>query len=348
VWVAPANAATHVSGYISSDTTWTQAAGPYVVDNGVTVQASAILTIEPGTIVKFSSSNTQLMIQGVLTAIGNPGNEIVFTSLQDDSVGGDTGGDGLTVGAPGQWYSVNVSGSATIWHADFRFGGNGSVDNAYGALSVSGGTVDVDYCTFEQNKRSGIAFGAGSTGVVDHSILTLNGNGVSAYNTALTLRNTTIEDNSNTGVFLNYLYSYTGAPATVTASDIRNNTAFGIVLQVYSTVAQSSQPYGHGNNIGGNGGGLFQRQLYTLYSLPLSDWTGNYWGQQVFPIYCPWAPTSTTVYHLGYQDQPDLSKHPSPGPVNFVEWSLYVSGKWYYCGTDLVKNYQPSQTEFPR
>jgi hypothetical protein len=220
VWVAPANAATHVSGYISSDTTWTQAAGPYVVDNGVTVQASAILTIEPGTIVKFSSSNTQLMIQGVLTAIGNPGNEIVFTSLQDDSVGGDTGGDGLTVGAPGQWYSVNVSGSATIWHADFRFGGNG--------------------------------------------------------------------------------------------------------------------------------GGLFQRQLYTLYSLPLSDWTGNYWGQQVFPIYCPWAPTSTTVYHLGYQDQPDLSKHPSPGPVNFVEWSLYVSGKWYYCGTDLVKNYQPSQTEFPR
>ena len=85
----------------TQNATWTAAGSPYVINGDVTVASGATLTIEPGVIVKFNHqwpSPRKIIVApgGALVAAGTAGNEINFTSIKDDAVGGDTGGDGPT------------------------------------------------------------------------------------------------------------------------------------------------------------------------------------------------------------------------------------------------------------
>ena len=70
----------NVSSSIGEDTTWTAASGPYHVATNIAVQASATLTIEPGTTVYFARE-MGLTIQGRLVAEGTEGRRIRFTRL---------------------------------------------------------------------------------------------------------------------------------------------------------------------------------------------------------------------------------------------------------------------------
>ena len=89
-----------VSGNISVSTTWTSG-NIYYVTRDTTVVAGVTLKIEPGVIVKFRS-NSGLIIDGKLEAMGTASQPIYFTSYRDDSAGGDTNGDSSS-GEKGDW-----------------------------------------------------------------------------------------------------------------------------------------------------------------------------------------------------------------------------------------------------
>ncbi|MCP3870547.1 MAG: hypothetical protein GY703_21130, partial [Gammaproteobacteria bacterium] len=122
------------SGTISVNTTWS-AADVHLITGNVTVSSAATLTIAPGAVVKFNASK-YLTIQGGLSAVGTAEDRIVFTSYRDDSIGGDTNGDGASTGQPGDWNSIQFNDSTNestteLNYVDVRYGGNGSSYNIY-------------------------------------------------------------------------------------------------------------------------------------------------------------------------------------------------------------------------
>ncbi|NIM92112.1 MAG: S8 family serine peptidase, partial [Anaerolineales bacterium] len=113
-------------GTITSDETWTSEGNVHTVSCDVAVAPGATLTIEEGTIVKFHY-NKSLIINGSLRVLGTGGNPIYFTSIRDDTIGGDTNGDGWSTGARGDWRRIEFTdtsddSTSIIDHAIVRFG----------------------------------------------------------------------------------------------------------------------------------------------------------------------------------------------------------------------------------
>ncbi len=123
-----AYADTSVSGILSGSTVWTKENSPYVVNNTFIVNTGATLTIEPGVVVKMSP-NYFFYIYGTLRAQGSSTDPIVFTSIKDDSVGGDTNGDGdMSTPASGDWLPLNFlyASKGELSYVNFQYGGHAS------------------------------------------------------------------------------------------------------------------------------------------------------------------------------------------------------------------------------
>ena len=116
------NQIVYTTGTIISDTVWIAAESPYVINGNLTVAAGATLTIEPGMVVKVEASFAGLIIDGQLLAQGASGNQIAFTSLRDDSIGGDTN---ATLPGRGDWIGIRLrnNGQATLDYVQIRYAG---------------------------------------------------------------------------------------------------------------------------------------------------------------------------------------------------------------------------------
>ncbi len=79
----------------------------------------------PGTVIKLPAG-AYFAAGGTLNAEGSVAAPIVFTSILDDSIGGDTNGDGTTTtSGPGQWESLYIDSSTSILsHVEVRYAGN--------------------------------------------------------------------------------------------------------------------------------------------------------------------------------------------------------------------------------
>ena len=143
-------------GTISETVVW-DSSNLYVLNGcGVTIEAGASLTIQPGTIVKLAGSHDKITVNGELLVVGTGGSPVVLTSLLDDSYGGDTNGDGAaSTAAPGDWGWVlfNAGSSGTIEHAVIGYGGVGRTGYTHWAMvKVSGPSdVTIDHATLQNS-----------------------------------------------------------------------------------------------------------------------------------------------------------------------------------------------------
>ena len=98
---------------LAKDAVWGPQGSPYVLSGQVTVKPGRALTLLPGTVVKFATQSTRLVVNGQLLSLGSPKQRVTFTSIKDDSVGGDTNGDGsATSPARGDWQGISVYSEA--------------------------------------------------------------------------------------------------------------------------------------------------------------------------------------------------------------------------------------------
>ncbi len=121
-----------VSGDVSGDTSWSSGSEtfPFILTGNISVNNSSRLTINSGTVIKVAQS-VQVTVSGTLDANGTEDDPVVFTSIKDDSSGGDT--DGFTdTPAPGDWYGIYLygylgnQGIGEFDHCIVRYGGSSS------------------------------------------------------------------------------------------------------------------------------------------------------------------------------------------------------------------------------
>ncbi|MCA8951726.1 MAG: hypothetical protein KDE27_19615, partial [Planctomycetes bacterium] len=133
--------------------------GPVVhVNTNVQVRGTGQLTLDAGVILKFEDS-TRLTVDGALFCNGTASDPVVCTSIDDDTVGGDTAKDGPTLGSPGDWDGVRFSTAGSqLLQTVVRFGGDG----LGGGIELQQAGILLDGVAVERSLTDGLDVGGSS------------------------------------------------------------------------------------------------------------------------------------------------------------------------------------------
>jgi hypothetical protein len=211
------------TGVLAGDQTW-DGSWTHLLSGDVTVPNGVTLTIAPGAVVKISGARgITVQAGGGLSAVGTVAQPITFTSVKDDSVGGDTNADGgSSAPAPGDWKRLFLDGGqAVLDHCDIRYGaGPDSVNDAlirtsgaaqltlansrltdglYTGVLAWGGTVTVTNTVIAGLDR-GISAHPGSPVAVTNCTLDGNRLGLVVHGGSLTAVNCIVSNSQAAGV----------------------------------------------------------------------------------------------------------------------------------------------------
>jgi len=244
-----------VTESINTDTVW-ETGNVYHVENSITVGANRTLTIQPGTVVKFSAG-ASMQVSGTLLANGAADNLIIFTSILDDAAGGDSNGDGdNSIPAPGDWNQIDItsmSQNSSLQHVIIRFAGSGSnspaihaqapfqftdvavTNNLYEGIRVSSEQSQWTRLKINNNLRSGLAIATNSFNITDIET-SYNGQhgtvigGTNATAGAITISELVASNNAMRGLTFDRNASWNIAISSISASNFSNNGQDGVYI----------------------------------------------------------------------------------------------------------------------
>ena len=232
---------------------------PFILIGRTTVDNNYVLTIAPGTIVK-SIPAGELFVYGTVDVNGTADSNVVFTSIHDDSYGGDANSNGSASSpAPGDWYGIIIvnpsSGYVALGNFDYtriRYGGN--LNTSYDANIY-----------FDRGGWNGSTFA--------NSISEFSAKyGMSIYDCCPSLSYSTFSSNASHGVFASTGYRPANAPF-ITNCVFTNNAEYGAYLQ-------DVRPTSYSGNTG-SGNGTNALGIYGIIEDTPINWSS---GSDSFPI----------------------------------------------------------------
>jgi RHS repeat-associated protein len=221
------------SGLMTASQEWSGPQEHYVTGN-IIIPANVTLTLSPGAIVKFDLGlNITVEAGGSLIAIGTVAQPIVFTSINDGSVGIDLNETGIPAAA-GDWDSIYINGGQAFFdHVAISYGGGPDSLNS-GLISVNGegGVVAVSDSILSQGFYRGIQAEYGSANVTN-CVVTGCDRGIQSGldgPTVVNVVNCTL-DNNNYGIFAH------GGVMNIANSIIADSVTAGLAFCCGSSLA---------------------------------------------------------------------------------------------------------------
>jgi hypothetical protein len=168
--------------------TFAKGLGAYVIFEMLTIPNGSSLTLGEGTVVKWLSEGKQIVVQGALVTRGTSAQRVVFTSLNDDSVAGDTMNDGVSPIGRIRNTGITLSGassSALFIDTEIRNAGN--------ALDLQNHAAATLVHTTISNVRDGAILRASTLSAEDSTFRDISSNVLVAFDhSTTTLASTTI------------------------------------------------------------------------------------------------------------------------------------------------------------
>jgi len=275
-------------GTITRDTTWVSNRVYHVLGN-IGIHAGVTLTVPAGRVVKVAS-NIYIGVSGHLAAVGSSTNRIYFTDYRDDTVGGDTNGDGsATTPAGGWWFGIHVNdgGSMALDYAEVRYGWSGYIGgwpyyyyDYFGPVyKTGGGNISITNSVIRDSSGYGVWIRE-SSGTHTLTANTIQNNGshgvvLESAGGDVTLSNNTITGNGNSGIYV------AGASTT---PGVFKNRIHSNRIGVYCTT--SANPLVGGSITKGND--IYNNSDYGVENITSSILVNarfNYWGSPSGPFH---------------------------------------------------------------
>ena len=202
---------TSVSGYISEDTIWRIDDSPYLISSDIIIETNAVVTLEPGVVVKFVAGNN-IIVDGGLVARGNSTHPITFTSSSATPV-------------PGMWGSIifrdeSKDSSCEITHCLIEYGTNG--------ISAISSEPTISFCNISDNSGYGIEMDDGAPEI---SWCLLNRNNIGIHVAGIysspVITDNEIKNNKLDGVFCDWVWGWSGQ-VRISGNNISLNEGNGI------------------------------------------------------------------------------------------------------------------------
>jgi len=158
----------------------------YIIDD-LNIASGAVLTLEEGIIIKFSGSYFRgIYVHGGLNATGTSGDKIIFTSIKDDSAGGDTNNDGnSSVPAHSDWHGIlfyeeSDDTQNKLIYAEVRYTGGGyssflGSNTTNGSVRIKDAYVDIDHSIIQQSSSTALGiYGAANPDITNCQFYNIN------------------------------------------------------------------------------------------------------------------------------------------------------------------------------